>query len=713
MQPEDDGIHKASLPRLHPLIRLYRGPALKDGSPSWTLYHPVAHKYYQIGWPEFECLSRLAQCKNPAELLQRVNKETPLQVDEEDLKNLLLFLQQKDLLDNNLIKANPPEKDGSIWMNIFHKYLFFHFPLFAPEKFLEKTYPYLSLLFTARFLKVTAVLFLLLFFLTLQRIDEFLYTFANLFSVQGAILFGGTLLLIKVLHEFGHAYTAHKYGVRVPHMGVAFMVLYPVLYTETTEAWKIKDRKARIHIGLAGVCTELVLATYALALWYIFPPGPVQSLAFAIVTISLIGSLFVNLNPLMRFDGYFVLSDSLGIENLHGRGFSFAKWWLRKTLFSLEDPPPEPMPESRTRFLIAFGWATIVYRFFLFLGIALLVYWMFFKPLGFILMVAELWWFIALPVWREIKVWWVRRHEILRQRRARILGIVLSVFILLFILPVHSAHSVPAVAYSEHFRAFHAPVISSITEIHIANGQNVEAGETLMVLQSPSLEYEIKKNQALLKKLKAQKRADFISEFSEESRKKVFDEEIAAQERTLETLKKRQEDLFITAPFAGQVVNFDDALAAGLTVSPANRLFDLVRPGEIVVTGFAREENIQMLERGQKARFISNQTLFGSLQGELNNIEDINSTELSWPELASVYGGPVPAERKTRTSDSERLEPLYSIYAIHFKQEIQGKSPPYPVITTGRLVVDARMRSPLLSFSRRVVATVLREAGLN
>lgn len=109
--------------------------------------------------------------------------------------------------------------------------------------------------------------------MTIGRMDEFLHTFFMFFSLEGAITIFITFFFIKILHEFGHAYTAYQYGVRVPHMGVAFMVMYPVLYTETSSAWQIKSRNQRMHIGLAGIRTELILAAYALMLWHFLPPA--------------------------------------------------------------------------------------------------------------------------------------------------------------------------------------------------------------------------------------------------------------------------------------------------------------------------------------------------------------------------------------------------------------------------------------------------------
>src|SRR5262249_7464436 len=147
------------------------------------------------------------------------------------------------------------------------------------------------------------------------------------------------------------------------------------LYTETTGSWALSSRRARFQIGMAGIFAELCLAGFFLLLWHLSPAGSLlQALSFLVVSISLIGSLLINLNPFMRFDGYYLLSDAMEFDNLQSRSCNFARHALRKFLFGWNDPPPENLPSHDQKFLIGFGFGLITYRFFLFMGIAILVY---------------------------------------------------------------------------------------------------------------------------------------------------------------------------------------------------------------------------------------------------------------------------------------------------------------------------------------------------
>ncbi len=178
-----------------------------------------------------------------------------------------------------------------------------------------------------------------------------------------------------MVHEFGHAYTTKRFGCRVPTcMGLALLVMVPVLYTDVNESWKLTDRRHRLAIGLAGVTAELCCAAIAMCAWGFLPNGPARSAAFLVATSTWITTVLINLSPFMRYDGYYVLSDWLETPNLHQRAFALARWWLREKLLGLDDPPPEALPESRRRLLVFFAFLTWAYRFTLFLGIAAVIY---------------------------------------------------------------------------------------------------------------------------------------------------------------------------------------------------------------------------------------------------------------------------------------------------------------------------------------------------
>ena len=130
------------------------------------------------------------------------------------------------------------------------------------------------------------------------------------------LLYLVTLIFVKCLHELGHAFVAKHFGCRVSAIGIAFLVFFPFLYTDTTDAWRLRNHKERLLINFAGILTELHLALIATFAWAVLPDGGLKSVAFFIATTSWISSLVINVSPFMRFDGYYVFADWLKAENL-------------------------------------------------------------------------------------------------------------------------------------------------------------------------------------------------------------------------------------------------------------------------------------------------------------------------------------------------------------------------------------------------------------
>ncbi|MEZ0260536.1 MAG: biotin/lipoyl-binding protein [Alphaproteobacteria bacterium] len=714
MEPGKAGKKEQALPRLRQDLQLNPGPADEDGAPTWTLYDPAANKYYKIGWLEFECIARLDECLTVPELVRRVSAETTLRPDEDQLKGLVLFLMM-----NNLIMAADPvvseyiteqsdKRKPVFWKKAVHGYLYFTIPLFKPQRFLDATFPYISFLFTRQFM--TGVLLLLGagIIMTLGRIDEFFATFMSYMTGEGMVMILITVTIMKFVHELGHAYTATKYGVPVPVMGVAMMVLYPVLYTETSNAWRMQNRRHRMHISMAGVMAEMVVASVALILWHVLPPGMGRSVAFMLAAVSLISSLLVNLNPLMRFDGYYLVGDLMGIDNLQDRTTAFAKWRIRKILWGWDDAPPEMASPQRARFLETFGFALIGYRFVLYVGIALMVYHLFFKPLGLILTIIEVGFFLALPVLRELAVWWKERKRIYSSPRGAIVAMLLVFGSVYCFLPAQSHIDVPAVLHAQAYNRLYPTVAGQLEEIAVRQGQKVEQGDLLFRISSPSLENEIALAQIKLdamRQIRGREEAD-----AKLVRKwRTMDEDVAASEQALKGLLEQKERLTVRAAYAGVIHDLDQALHVGDWINTTYMLAVLVDDTAPVLSGYVAEGDHARVAPGAAGWFYPETTPFARYPVKLDQVGDTDSTDIFWPELASVFGGPLPADMNR--SQGQAPVSRYTLYSARF---VLGDSAALLPDFTLRGVVrlEAAPESLLNILTKRAISVFMQESGL-
>jgi len=476
----------AQLPALREDLQLLPGAPQFNGEKSWLIYDPPRHRYFQIDVTTVALLKnwgagRVAKVREAA--------SADVEVTSDDIEEVVRFLHL------NSLTLSPPEDDArnyaaqatagkqskSKWL--IHNYLFFRVPIFHPHAFLKKTRFATNLFFTRSWWMFLGVVLLISLYLVMRQWDEFVHTFLYFFNLKGLALYSLSLVLVKSLHELGHAYALTRFGGRVATMGVAFLVMFPVLYTDTTDSWKLRSRRERLIVSGAGVGVELIVAVLATLAWVFLPDGPLRSAAFFAATTSWVLSLAVNLNPLIRFDGYHFLSDAIGVQNLQARSFAFGRWALRELLFDLGETVPEETTRARRRGLTLFAWACWIYRFFLFLAIALLVYTFFFKALGVVLFVIEILWFIVMPIFSELKQWWTRREPILASSRTRWLAAGFTCGLAVLLVPLQWTVRIPAILEVAEQVALYTQGPGVITGVNIHEGQIVKAGEVLFTIR--------------------------------------------------------------------------------------------------------------------------------------------------------------------------------------------------------------------------------------
>lgn len=700
---------------LRPDVQLNEAPPEPEGAPTWTLYDPAANKYYKIGWLEFECLTRFGECTTAAELAAKVERETALQPGEEAVRALVMFLIQNNLVvaSGEMIAAyfdgEREKKKKHWWERALHGYLFFTIPLFKSQPFLERLYPKVSFLFTARFVALVFALLAYGFYLSLSRLDEMATTFMSYLNIEGVILFLFTTILVKIVHEMGHALTATKYGVPVPVMGIAFIVMYPVLYSETTNAWKLQSRRDRIYIAIAGVMAEVALASVALLLWHMLSPGLAQSVCFMVAIVSLATSIAINVNPLMRYDGYYLVSDLMGFDNLQDRALAFMKWHLRRFLWNWHDDKPEYLAPDRERFLTIFGFAITVYRFFLYLGIALLVYHIFFQPLGFVLMMVELLFFILFPIYRELKVWRERKAEIHLKTKGGALAGVLAAFLVLSFLPLMYAVNVPAVMHAAAYSKIYPPVSGKIEEIYVGEGTKVLEGDVLFKMSSPTLDYQIK---AASQKLNALESIRNSSQADVQLAKKrvTVTSEIDQARAELEGHLKVAEQMIIKAPHEGTVRDLDHMLKVGQWVAVNHRLGLVVDERHTMLTGYVREHDIARLRESGKGRFYPEADPFSSYDIVLESVDNADTTDIYWSELSSVYHGDLPAEIDGQ--GHVRALPRHTIYMVRFKMAARAeKKGGISFVERGTVRLEAEPATMANALFKKAFSAIFSENG--
>ncbi len=691
------------LPPLRDDLRLFAAAPERDGSPAWVIQDPTRNRFFRIGWLEFELLARW-DTGNADALAERVSAESPLAVSTEDVASLVEFLAR-----NQLVRATNAQDSARLgamrarqrpdrlrWL--LRNYLFFRVPLVRPARFLQSTLPYVAFVYSRGFFAFVIGATLLGIVLAARQWDVFTHTLTTSLTWGGLLGFLGALAIGKCLHELGHAYTATHYGVRVGHMGVAFMVLWPLLYTDTGEAWKLADRRQRFAIAAAGVTAELALAGLATLAWSLTPDGAVRHGLFFLASASWVLTLTINASPFMRFDGYFLLSDLVDLPNLHERSFMQARVFLRRTLLGLGDPYPETFTPRARAWLIVFAFVTWLYRLMVFVAIALAVYFFFFKALGVFLLAVELGWFVVTPVMSELKVWWQRRAEVPRSRRVVWLLMATGVIGLLLI-PWRQDVSAPAVLRAERQQLIYSPLPGRIAEPPQAGA--VQAGGTLLKLDSPDILKRAEVSRASAESFQTQlERLPGVRQ-GEEQRARLTSEmarELAAVRGQMAELAR----LEIKAPFAGQVLDVDPDIGVGSWVAPSQPLGILVDASSWTAEAYVPEAALARIAVGDRARLHLPGDPLTRLDGVVAAIDTARTGNLPDPLLADTYGGPL------ETVEGEKLVPRRALYRVRV-----GLEAPPPAMRMARVtaVIEGRRESLAADWLRAISAVLIREGG--
>lgn len=719
---------EAPLPRLRDDLELFPGTPAPDGGPTWSIFDPIRNAYFQIDWRGAALLTRW-RLGRAAAVAAATSAETTLQVDAADVLDFARFLQINELTaaDSAGVVAWLGERAAARKRNLFsqalHGYLFFRVPLLRPDRFLTATSQWVEPLYSSAWRWCVAALGLIGLLLASRQWDAFVGGLADMASWEGAAGLAGAVAVIKILHEFGHAYTAKRYGCPVPAMGVAFLVLWPVLFTDTTHVYRLTDRRRRLEVAGAGIMVELFIAALATFAWGLLPPGVLRDAAQTAAVASWIGTLAINLNPLMRFDGYYLLADALGLPNLQDRAFAVAKWRLREALFGLGEPPPEDLPDGLRRGLIVYAFAAWIYRFFLFLGVALLVYHLAFKALGILLMAVELHYFIALPIWRELAAW--RR---LGQEQGFAFNRHLAATLLaaggvatLVAWPLPWPAKAPAILQPAASAALHPPAPTQIKAVLVQEGGAVDAGAPLFELHAPDLSFEGERAQRRITALEALvERESALADAAD--RVGVLQEELGAARALAAGVAALQAQLIVKAPISGRLTDLADPLQPGQWVRPETTLGRVISPDRRRVVAFIAADDLARAKPGAAARMIFDDPAAPALTLRLESVDPANAEILDAPYLSARMGGAIPTEpiksqpgKAVAGADGRngaRERPIAAVYRATLQPVDAAAAARLPPQTlAGRVFIEAAPVSLAQRAWRAATAALIRESG--
>lgn len=654
----------SSLPDLRGELQLMAASPGPDGTPAWLIFDPVRERYFRLA----ERAAKLLECwrgQTRERFISDLEREKGLLTDANEIQAVEQFLRLNELTVEPLPSALQGG-DRQRWLlarfvELARNYMFLRLRLCSPTNFLAIVLPIFRPLLSRGAAYVFLAIGALGLYLVSRQWDAFVDEIAHFVSFEGLMASLLALALAKLVHETAHALVATKYGIRVNSAGICFYFGMPLLFTDVTGAWRLKSRRQRMLIDAAGVISELYLAAFATLVWVFLSDGPLRSAVFLVAAVTWITSLVVNLNPLARFDGYYLAADLVRIPNLGTRANALGKWFMREVLFGFGRPAPEHFRPLTQFGLVIYAYASWFYRLGVMLGISFFLYSVAFKVLAVILLLIQLGTFALVPVRNELQEWWKMRQDILSSRRGILtVGVFFAALLALFV-PLPKNIRIPAVFHGAQVNHVHFKHAGRIVQIAVKEGQFVKKGQLLVRIDDSELESELAKALHKITLLNAQlsRLAGTDRELDE---RLVLMQRLVAEKAEKKAVLKAIEELSIRAPASGLLRELTPDLEVGSWVSEKEKLATVVAQKGGIVEGYISEEDRQGLQLGWRGRFVADNPMFRSFPVKFTFISATGAKSIEISELSSNYGGSIVS----RPDGKGELKPSDAQYRVEF-----------------------------------------------
>ncbi len=436
------------------------------------------------------------------------------------------------------------------WKMSLRSPLALRFPLFDPERILTRTMKYIKPLFSVYGAIVWVFIVgyaLVLAGLHWPELTENIVD--RVLSAENIILIWLSYPVIKALHEFSHGYAVKRWGGEVHEMGIMLLVLMPIPYVDASSASAFREKRRRIIVGAAGIMVELFVAALAMLLWASTEQGIVRSLAFNVMLVAGISTILFNGNPLLRYDGYYVLSDLVEVPNLAQRSINYLGYLIKRYVLGLKQTESPYVGPGERVWLATYSVAAFIYRIFIYTAIILFITGKFFI-VGILLGIWAGISMFVIPVFKKIH--FVLFNPALRENRVRAVmisgSLVLVVLAVLFILPFPSWTRTEGVVWVPEGSLVRSGTDCFIERMIAKPDTRVTKGDLLIECRDPLLVSNVRLLEAQLRELEARYNAEI---YSDRVQAKITAEEMVHLRANLARARERQTELILYSPDDG------------------------------------------------------------------------------------------------------------------------------------------------------------------
>ncbi len=699
-----------------PKIRRDLRFSVRPGSrgPAYVIEDPARHRFFRVGGREYVFITHLDGSRSLdqalAESRAALGKEA---LSAEEAERIVGWLAAGQLLSHAdsapLVRSLALERRQAKRRRLQRLNLItFRLPLLNPAGLIDRLYPWLRWTTGAPFFLLWCLAVVLAAWELGSGWQQFVHQSRGLLAPANLLWLWACWFALKILHELSHALVCRRYGGRVYEAGILFIVFIPLTYVDATASWKFTSRWQRAHVAAAGIYTDLLAAALAAICWARFPDGVIGVMARNVIVVAGVGSLLFNANPLMRFDGYYLLSDLVDIPNLYAKGLGVVNGWLRRLFLGIRPAPPTEIGWRRG-FIVVYGMAAWCWRILVLVGLSIAASRLF-HGMGLLIALAAVVLWVALPTADFLR----RLPAVLQQnpragsRLALSLVLVAAIgFFGVFQLNWRRHVAAPAVVEYRDQEVVRSSTAGFVRRVYVGPGETVVAGQPLVELRNDELRNDLADTRLQMRILETEARLYFNAENI--SAFQVARERIRVLAQRAAELSAELDGLTLTAPCAGVVVARDLENLPGAYIRRGQEVLWIVGENRKVIRLSVDQQDVDAFRRavGRTVTVDMRYWCRGVFTGRLVRVDPRASRAVPHPAFSAAWGGPLDVRPGgTGGGPGTPAPAAYEFFQPRFAAEVEAPPSALQALRVGEL---ARVR--IRGNSRRLADIVRRYLG--
>lgn len=481
--------------------------------------------------------------------------------------------------------------------------LMIRIPIIDPDRLLDRIAPQSKIFFSKwAFLLWAAVVLFGLFVTVLSFADIRAQLTGEVFKPKNLVLLWVLYPLIKLVHEFAHAISVKRWGGEVHEMGITLLVLTPIPYVNASAASSFRSKWKRCMVSAAGIMAELFIAAIAIILWALSEPGFFNDCMLGLFMIGAVSTVVFNANPLLKFDGYFMLQDLIEIPNLYSRSSAWYRYAFKRYVLKLEGMVSPQTAAGERGWFAFYGITAFLYRFIVIVSIVGFLLGKY-LVLGVILAIWAVLQQVFLPIGTFVR--YMASSPELDNCRGPVLRYAaigsLAFAVVVFLLPLPQSTLASGIVWVPQQGQIYASTSGFVSKVFVSPGSRVESGELLVQMTDPDLELELQVEESRLNILGIELRVAMRDGDAEFARLK---EDVSQQEELVEHLQARNGQLSVHAQSAGVFTLPDENALAGKYYKQGDLIGHIVDPQRYIVQAVVPESDSALIHKSIRSASI-------------------------------------------------------------------------------------------------------------